>query len=251
MNGSIRTVLILFCVFSAASCKKTETSVAPENKPAFDSDYFTVELYDGLSAELTARVLQHLDDNYSRILGDLNVSSIPKIKIEIWNDESHFQSDMKNDIGVNYWGSTGYVYNMTTVRVLNRGDVAQTALHEFAHVVSLYVNRQFGNNPRWYWEAVALFESGEFFHPKNISYLSAGNFPSIAELNSDYNTGSRKIYEVGYLISEYVLSKWGKDSYIKMIKLSANIQSVLGITVTEFEAGWKDFVVQKYLSASS
>ena len=109
------------------------------------------------------------------------------------------------------------------------------------------VNRQFGNNPRWFWEAVAIYESGEFNDPKNISYLADGNFPTIAELTADFNTGARKIYEVGYLLSEYIIETWGKESYTQMIKNNADIQLVLGINAAQFENGWKDFVTRKYL----
>jgi hypothetical protein len=30
------------------------------------------------------------------------------------------------------------------------------------HAVSLGVNPRFGNNPRWLWESVALYQNGEF-----------------------------------------------------------------------------------------
>jgi hypothetical protein len=53
---------------------------------------------------------------------------------------------------------------------------------------------------------------------------------------------------VGYLISEYILETWGKESYILMIKLNADIKNVLGITTQQFETGWKNFVLTKYFS---
>jgi hypothetical protein len=211
-----------------------------------ESDYLTFELYDDLSQSITIPIINEMNDNYDRILNDLNVQSVQKIKVEIWDDETHFQDDMKRDIGINYPGTLGYIYSITCMRLLNRGDLAHNIIHEFAHIVSLYVNNNFANNPRWFWEAVATYESGEFIHPKNLSYLAAGNFPSIAELNSDFNTGSRKIYEVGYLLSEYILETWGRESYVRMIKLNADIEIVLNVTTEQFETGWKNFVMTKY-----
>ena len=181
------------------------------------SDYLTFALYDGLPQSTTIPIIREINANYDRILNDLDVQTIPKIKIEIWDDETHFQDDMKNDIGINYPGTLGYIYSRTCIRLLNRGDLGHNSVHEFAHVVSLYVNNNFGNNPRWFWEAVATYESEEFFNPKNLSYLVEGDFPTISELNSDFNTGNRKIYEVGYLLSEYILETWGKESYVNMI----------------------------------
>ena len=95
--------------------------------------------------------------------------------------------------------------------------------------------------------AVSIFLI-EFNNPKNISYLAAGNYPTIAELNSNFNTGNYKIYEVGYLLSEYIIETWSKISYVNMIKQNANIESVLGITTQQFEAGWKNFVMTKYFA---
>jgi len=39
-------------------------------------------------------------------------------------------------------------------------------VHGFCHAVSLYVSPTFGNNPRWLWEAVALYENAEFVDPR-------------------------------------------------------------------------------------
>jgi len=232
-------------LFLIISCNNNTGTLNTE--PA-ESDHFTFSLYDGLSNSTTTPIINEMNNNYDRILNDLNVPSLQKTKIEIWDDEAHFQNDMKRDLGVNYPGSSGYIYGLNCIRLLNRGNIAHNAVHEFAHIVSLNVNNNFANNPRWYWEAVATYESEEFNNPKNISYLAAGNYPTIAELNSNFNTGNYKIYEVGYLLSEYIIDTWGKVSYVNMIKQNANIESVLGITTQLFEAGWKNFVMTKYFS---
>lgn len=211
-----------------------------------ESEHLNFVLYDGLPQSITFPIINEMNNNYDRILNDLNVPSMQKTKVEIWDNETHFQDDMKRDIGMNYPGTLGYIYNITCMRLLNRGNLAHNTIHEFAHIVSLYINNNFGNNPRWFWEAVATYESGEFINPKNLAYLAAGNFPTIAELNSGFNSGNRKIYEVGYLLSEYILATWGRESYIRMIKLNADIQTVLNVTTAEFEIGWKNFVITKY-----
>jgi hypothetical protein len=242
--------LFLLALFNVTCKEDSSNANAPENNPPLQSEHFVFELYDGLSSSTAAPVLTKLNENYDRILSDLELTSIPKVNVQIWNDETHFQNDMKRDLGVNYWGSTGYVYNRTTVRVLNRNNLPQTVLHEFAHIVSLHVNSSFGNNPRWLWEAVALYEAGDFVHPRNISYLAAGNFPTLEELNTDFNQGNQKIYSVGYLISEYIVAKWGKSKFVQLIKTNANISTTLGITTGQFESVWKEFVTRKYLSGS-
>ena len=247
------TFLIVLFLAGLTSCKEENTvnssnTILQNDQPIIQSTHVSFVLYDELPQSITVPIITKIDQNFERILSDMQLTSLPIIKIEIWNDETHFQNDMMRDIGTNYWGATGYVYSSTNVRILNRGSAAQTVLHEFAHAVSLNVNRQFGNNPRWFWEAVAIYESGEFNDPKNISYLAAGNFPTIAELTADFNTGARKIYEVGYLLSEYIIETWGKESYTQMIKNNANIPLVLSISTAQFENGWKEFVMKKYFN---
>lgn len=247
-GATAKTFFIILLLFLNRSCKEDSTGPDPNTITPIESEHFSFVLYDGLSASTSTPILEKLNTNYDRILNDLSVPSIPKVKIEIWSDETHFQNDMKRDIGTNYWGSTGYIYNKTTLRILKRGDnLPQTALHEFAHIVSLQVNSSFGNNPRWFWEAVATYESGEFVHPRDIPYLAAGNFPTLEELNTDFNSGNQKIYSVGYLLSEYIIEAWGKESYVRMIKFNANLGPVLNVTTLQFETGWKGFVTKKYL----
>jgi hypothetical protein len=234
-------IILSILLLSTASCSKESIS---ETKP---SDHFSFVLFNGLTQELATTVRQKLEDNYSRILTDLKVEKMDPVKIQIWNDETDFQNDIKRDLGTNFWGATGYVYSKNDVRVLNRGNPAQTALHEFCHAVSIYVNSRIGNNPRWLWEAVAIYESGEFINPKTLSYLVTGNFPTITELNTDFNTSNKNIYSVGYILSEYIIQTWGKEKYIDLVKANGDIQSTLGVSVQQFESGWKEFVTKKYL----
>jgi hypothetical protein len=214
-----------------------------------ESDHFTFLLYDGLSQSLLAPIQSKLDENYLRVLSDLDVSTMDKVSVRIWNNETNFLDNMESSIGRRYTGASGWVYSSTDVRVLYRGDyTSQIALHEFCHAVSLVVNNQIGNNPRWLWEAIAIYEAGEFVNPKTISYLVSGSFPTMVELNSDFNSGGNKIYSVGYLLSEYIISSWNRTRYINLIKSNGNIQQTLEITTQQFEVGWKNFVIAKYLN---
>ena len=243
---SIFAVLFVFLFNCSSEDIADQNQITPVPETVV-SEHFSFTLYDGLSETIKASVLTKLEENYARVLNDLNLTAMNKVTIKIWNDETHFYDVQEHDLGVRYPGSTGYVAGASEIRLLNRGNLAQTTLHEFCHAASLVVNRSFGNNPRWFWEAVAIYEAGELTNPRSIDYLASGNFPTIAELNSNYNNGNYKIYQVGYLLSEYILTNWGRNQYIDLIKYGANIQATLGVSVQQFEAGWKQFVQNKYL----
>jgi hypothetical protein len=173
---------------------------------------------------------------------------MPKVTVKIWSDYDNFLQAMEDDIGTRYVGATGYIYSNSEFRIFYNQEVAMTAVHEFAHIVSMQINSSIVNNPRWLWEAVALYENNEFVNPGTLSYMVNGNYPTLEELNTDYNSGNQIIYSVGFILLEYIVYTWGMDDVIGLIQNNGNINGRLGITVQEFEMGWYEFVEQKYLN---
>lgn len=229
-------VLILF------GCENVSN---PNNIRNHNSDNFQYLVYDQTDSSIILIVSEELQRNYERILIDLSVEDIPKITIKIWGSYSHFLSDMQNDIGVIYNGATGYIFGPTEIRVYKTNNVAKDIVHEFIHVVSMYVNPTIPNNPRWLWETIALYENNEFHDPNNISYLVDGRFPKLSELNGDF-IESKKIYEVGYLLGEFILQKYGKELFVQLIKNNGDIQNTFNISEIDFEKQWELFVKTKY-----
>jgi hypothetical protein len=153
---------------------------------------------------------------------------------------------MEKNIGARYPGATGYV---TTggLCLLDAGDAPRAAVPEFAHAVSLRVNPRIGNNPRWLWEAVALYEAGDFVDPGTVPSLAAGDFPTLAELNAGFDSGNPLLYRVGYTLAEFVVRDWGRHALVRLIQTNGNLPAVLGMSADRFEEGWRRFVAAKYL----
>ena len=78
--------------------------------------------------------------------------------------------------------------------------------------------------------------------------MVSGNYPTLEVLNTDYNSGNRSIYSVGYILLEYIIETWGMDQVINLIQTNGNIPLSLGITAEEFESGWYQFIETKYLN---
>ena len=94
---------------------------------------------------------------------------------------------------------------------------------------------------------MALYESNDFINPGTLPYMVSGDYPTLSELNTDYNSSNHQIYSVGYVLLEYIIQNWGMDEVIDLIKTNGNLQSVLGVSVSEFEYGWYRFIEEKYL----
>lgn len=140
-------------------------------------------------------------------------------------------------------------------------DPIKTAIHEFTHCVQLNIlikeaQREWGNlpgndfdkifeakflndYPQWFWEAICDYEAG-VVNNLSVNYGMRKNL-SLKELSS-----SNQIYNVGYTIIEYIVDEWGRDKLPDLIKSYVDIETVLGVTESEFESGWIDFVNEKY-----
>ena len=185
---------------------------------------------------------------YPRVTADLHTGELPIVSAYVWTDQTSFYAAMQSNIGVLFPGTKGYVFATSHVAVLAVaavGAVAETAAHEFIHVATMAVNPSISNNPRWLWETVALYENGEFVDPTTLGYMRTGQFPTLATLNSTY-TDNRQVYEVGYVLGEFIVADWGLDGLIRLVQSNGNVSATLGLSVAEFESRWHAFLKAKY-----
>jgi hypothetical protein len=204
-------------------------------------------VFAGTTPETTVRAaIDRLESEYPRITAAFGVSSLPMIAVRIWQDERTYFDELTRYFGVRYQAS-GYITGPAELRVLAVPQLATNVVHEFVHAVTMTLNPSFGNNPRWLWEAVALYENGELVNPRSIAYLNSGAFPTLQQLNADPNAG-RQVYEVGYLLGEFIVATWGRPAYLRLIQANGDLQTVLGVSAAAFESSWQAFVRQRYLS---
>ena len=194
-------------------------------------------------------IAEYLENNCSKIVSELKAGNIPRVKMKLWGSSEKFYEVMVEKTGTLYNGATGYVSGSLECCMLlsnYSGLDSKTALHEYAHIVTIHVNSTIPNNPRWLWEAVALYVTDDFINPSSLFYMVSGDFPTIAELNIGYNNGYQKIYEVGYILAEYIVEHWSIDHLIQLINVNGDIQGILELSIEEFEEGWHEYIRGKY-----
>jgi hypothetical protein len=188
-------------------------------------------------------VEQKLEEHYDTLMNRLQPGPLPKIIIAIWTDKEAF------DKAQNYRhpGATGYVNGKEEVRVLHVGrNTGIIAVHELVHVITLFMSPNFGNNPRWLWEAVAVYEAKQFISPSSLPYMVSGDYPTLTILSNEQGT-TQRIYQVGYTISEFIVKKWGYEGLRSLIKANGDIKKTFGIDNSSFEQQWYGFVKTTYL----
>ena len=189
-----------------------------------------------------------LEAAYPRVTADLRTGEVAPVSAFVWTDERSFNTAMRSNLGQTWRGTRGYTFagnNLAILAVAPAGAVAETATHEFIHIVTLAVNRTISNNPRWLWETVALYENREFVHPATLSYMRTGQFPTLAVLNASFND-SRQVYEVGYVLGEFIVANWGIDGLVRLVQANGDLPATLGLSVTDFEARWYAFLKGNY-----
>jgi hypothetical protein len=247
------TVLVLFAFIS--SCGEDNNNITPNNPPPDSIPYpyitshftFYYTWYDSL---YMPEIADTLENNYSRILADLVTDSVLKTNIHFYATTQELFEAVRHVIPNPPSFMIGAATARDTIHMMapkhpnyQYDYMLIVMINEFTHCVSLNINPSFGNNPRWLWESVALYEAQQFIHPSQLPYMVNHTPPTLAQLNSFSNT---QIYEVGYLLAEYIVINWSRQHLKSMITSNGNIQQVLGMTAAEFETAWFEFVRNRY-----
>lgn len=242
--------VFLILVFSFCSCKDDQVNGPGEVDPPVPNPYSTAHFtfyytsYDSLSIRATA---DSIERHYSRILADLLTDTVVKTSIHFY--KTHDELAAGAGMSLPPW-AIGLATAKDQIHMISPRHpdyeyayMITVLVHEYTHCITLNIRPNFSNNPRWLWESVALYESGMFVHPSDIDYMVQQNPPPLSEMNSLNNT---QIYDVGYLLAEYIIENWDRQHLKDMILMNGNIPGVLGMTVAEFQTGWFQFVKNKY-----
>jgi hypothetical protein len=205
------------------------------------------QLYGDRVADAVLRdVADRLETSYARVLADLSVTAVQPVSVKVWQDQASWNAAAQTYFGRSL-DTAGYVTGPGEVRVLNGPRVAQNAVHEFCHAVTLHLNPGLAGSSRWLWETVALYENGERVDPRTLDYLVRGNPPTLDQLNEDFAV-SRQIYEVGYLIGEFVVARFGQAALARLVRANGDTAAVLGLSGQAFQDAWYAYVQERYLS---
>jgi len=254
INSNYFFLTLVIIGISLCSCKDEGTGpnipeiLEPIPNP-YSSAHFTFYYtsYDSLSIKAIA---DSVEKHYSRILADLLTDTVLRTSVHFYKTHEELAHAVRSVVpNLPSW-AIGLSTARDAIHMISPGHPEQNyeymmtvLIHEFAHCVTLNIKPSFGNNPRWLWESVALYEAGQFVHPSQLTYMVQHSPPALSQLNSINNT---QIYEVGYLLTEYIVDNWSRQHLKDMILSSGNVSQTLGMTIAEFQSAWFQFVKNKY-----
>jgi hypothetical protein len=207
-------------------------------------------------------ILPVLEDNYNRVLRDFHMKLISELThIELYPDVEHYHFAIGNpdlpqsEVGM---ATDDNIVKMVSPRnpgtYHTRESLLKVAVHEFAHCVhyrfldllSEQDQRKIsqGKEAFWLFEAIAIFEAGQFYDPAKFEYLRNGSYPSLATLN-DVEGG--KIYDVGFVLIDFMQRTWGQEKVWHLLRVNGDIENTFAITEDEFQRMFYAYVETTYL----
>lgn len=229
----------------------------PENRNEFTTPHFTFRYSSSIDSSSIVGLSKILESSYSKVGSNLQTSPAQHIEVNIYSQRWRYIQATKN------WGASGSIEGISTLHFIENtwldSEISKTAVHEFTHAVVLKLlidrephpldvegfDKKFSKLPVWIWEAVSVYEAGEFHDPKSLEYFKNGKYPQISELNN--RSKGQKIYTCGYTLIEYILNTYGQDTLIRLIESYGDIQTILNITEEQFSKDWHTFLSEKYL----
>ena len=228
------------------------------------TDHFVIS-YQGIYEVEAQEIANNLEDNYDKIRVNLNDPEHETIRVVVHATQTDFNkgAGLPNSTakGTSRGPNEFHFIWTNWFNSIFPDDPIKTAIHEFTHCVQLNIliteaqgkwvnadngdfNKMFEEKfineyPQWFWEALCDYEAG-VVNRIGVNYGMSKNL-SLKELNN-----SNQIYNVGYTIIDYIVEKWGKDKLPLLITSYGDIEGVLGVSESNFEKGWVDFVYEKY-----
>lgn len=231
-----------------AGCGGGRQGTSSQPSLTYQSSHFVFH-YTTIDSSSIETIAGRLEAEYSRILTDLVSGPMPVVNVELFADHSAMEK-AGLPLAIPSWAG-GFTPSESRI-VLMSPNLPEwgpfdtgvgNLIHEFAHCVSSHLNPSIGNNPRWLWESVAVWEARQFVDPRTVSYLANHQPPAFSQFN-DLN--DRRIYEIGYLVGEFAASRWGQSALHDLVLSNGDTARRLGIDQASFEQQWFAFVQTKY-----
>ncbi|RPF23929.1 hypothetical protein [Vibrio crassostreae] len=215
-----------------------------------DKGQFKFVLYDGTSPAIIPSIYNELLLKQAPLMRSFGLDSIPVITVRVWQSQKAYLDEQERSIGQRYAFSTGYIEPKSNeIRLLYfGGEIQRTALHEFVHLLTLQINPNFANNPRWLWEAVAIYKSEDYwFHMNNRSAIK-GRFDGLVQDLYNKPNSSSAVYELGYTVGEFIERSWGEGAFVDLIKSNGDPSPLTDQPIESLFYDWEKFVKTTYLS---
>ena len=249
---NLRTIAAAVVLLLAGSCGGTlEGPTNPDPAVAtFASTHFVFRYPPG-DAAIVSSIADAVEREYNRIVDDLRAAAVPAVTVTLYADHAALEAAVRPIVGAVPSFASGLVTSQSAIHMMSPNApgwgplhrMQSNLVHEFAHCVTLHLNPGAANNPRWLWESVAIYEARQSVDLRAVSYMAALDPPSFESMSSVDNL---RIYDVGYSIAEFIVSRRGQSALSQLIAANGDTAATLGVPLADFQRQWFAFVRERY-----
>ncbi|WP_420642751.1 peptidase MA family metallohydrolase [Candidatus Leptofilum sp.] len=199
-------------------------------------------------------IVSQLETDYERITSHLQHQPSEKIIVEIYPNLQSYHESIGLRQGSDWLVGGAWSGMMGLVTPLNPGPahtfdtIMGIATHELVHLIVDEMSD--AEIPVWLNEGIATYESGQRQTNFIITSIESG-LPAIGDLDFSSGIESSVIYAFSYTIVEFIVQEFGYDTLIELVKLGGGFEESLGISESEFENAWHQFLMAEYGSSSN
>jgi RNA polymerase sigma-70 factor, ECF subfamily len=223
-----------------------------------ESNHF--KFFSAKGAEASVPLLEkELEANYDHITTDLQVNPTEKFLVYIFSDIDTFhkasgqRGASATHVGTTQGIDTWLVSPLNTGGALTTQEVLTAGVHEFTHALVNYVNGSLEENnyqiPIWLNEGLAGYEARQMtpdWRARMAQLVKEDKIPSVAADLVPDRFEQVKGFPYSITLVEYMVEKYGFDKIIAIIKTPSDVESILGVTLSELDSDWREYLSGRY-----
>lgn len=245
MRRKALIILSVMCILFVGCGEKTDTI-----KLRKESEHFK---YSSTKSDKEALddLEENLESNYDRIAKNLKVTLDEKIDVSIYPNINEFHKAIgmmaAEDwlVGVARNGEILMVSPLSPGSVHTYDSLMSVIVHEYTHILVSDLNE---TTDLYLNEGIAVVETNQIdnntkYYLKESAKLD--KLPSIDEMKNKYS-GLEQPYAFTGGFVEFIISDYGYDGIVKLIKNPNDIEIITGSTKENLEKNWKEYILTTY-----
>lgn len=217
-----------------------------------ETEHFTLK-YMNSDENIIGEIASTLEGSFAGITGTLGVGMAEKVTAEIYPNFEEFNRAMLTPSGGD--GHLGNAFEDSFAIVspndigvkFTRESMMRAYVHEFVHTV---LNKVSDKIPAYLHEGTAAYlaqQSGDFGMPElNIPWaFSHNSFPDMQTIKK-MTAGTGDVYVIGSTLVDYIVTEYGNEKLIALLKSPEDYSAVFGKSEDEFYGEWVEWLKNKY-----
>jgi hypothetical protein len=253
MKLASRIVICTLAAFAVSSCARTKVDWIPVSETA----HFAFFTPSG-TEDAVPLLADELEANYDRITDDLQVAPDQKFPVYVFGDVGTYHQALGPDapaasVGTVQGTDIWIVSPLKPSGTLDTQTMVTAGVHEFVHALVNYINGSLDKNnyliPIWLNEGLAGYEAGQMTPDWRARITQRVADEAIPSISSDLVPD--RFDQVGGLafsitLVEYMIEEYGFDKIIAIIKAPSEMEATLGITTSELDSAWREYLRETY-----